>query len=720
MTITKMVAVVCAIIAPGISCLMAQSNSWEQTGFPQQYSTTIWGMHVLANGTVFAGTLDGLLRSTDNGETWKSVLQTGATQFIASTSHNTVFCNAGDGGGLFRSTDNGDSWVLIGPNGLNGSIHGLAISANDDIFIGDVWSSGIYRSSDSGNSWTQLTTGFTGSYSPIQIVVSHTTPQETLFLTAQDLSSYLTTLYRSTDNGNTWSAMTSASSITNLFVHSNGYLFFKGPSGLMRSTNNGTLWQVVWAYDYNSQGMISLPSGDIWAGYNLDFWVWGTPIFRSTDNGKTWASFDTVGVGSIYIFVKCLDGSILMATEPTGLFKTANGGTTWHQVNSGFPNPTARISAISGNKDGLMLAGTVKAGSFVSTNAGANWTRNYPGHYTSISRIIFHPSGLIFAGGSYLQYSADSGNHWPVDASGIMSSDLALDRNGNIYSAGYGSGVQFSSNAGATWTPLPCPGDHFDKIHVTNQGVIVALTSTLNPRGNIVTYYTRRSTDKGLTWFTVSPGGDRNIVYDYTSTHSGALFAATGSGIYCSLDSGTTWNSSNIGLPSFDARVFAVDSLDILYAGTNDHGVYRSTNQGNNWEPFNKGLTDSVITSLYSDPNGYLFAGTYNRGIFKTVQKTTTIAHTPNPFPAASALFQNFPNPFNPSTTVSYSIRHSSLVNLRVFDVLGREVAVLVNMKQEPGLHRIEWKADGVPSGIYYYRLSSEGQSTTRTMVLIR
>ena len=71
-------------------------------------------------------------------------------------------------------------------------------------------------------------------------------------------------------------------------------------------------------------------------------------------------------------------------------------------------------------------------------------------------------------------------------------------------------------------------------------------------------------------------------------------------------------------------------------------------------------------------------------------------------------LEQNFPNPFNPTTKISYSIKEEGLVKLKVYDMLGKEVATLVNEKQPEGYYEVEFSANGgLPSGIYFYKMQA-------------
>jgi hypothetical protein len=88
--------------------------------------------------------------------------------------------------------------------------------------------------------------------------------------------------------------------------------------------------------------------------------------------------------------------------------------------------------------------------------------------------------------------------------------------------------------------------------------------------------------------------------------------------------------------------------------------------------------------------------------------------------PSTTTLEQNYPNPFNPSTTIQYSLSSSGLVTLEFFDVLGRKIVTLINSKQSSGSHQVHWDANGLPSGIYFYRLQCNSTIIAKKMLLIR
>ena len=83
-------------------------------------------------------------------------------------------------------------------------------------------------------------------------------------------------------------------------------------------------------------------------------------------------------------------------------------------------------------------------------------------------------------------------------------------------------------------------------------------------------------------------------------------------------------------------------------------------------------------------------------------------------------LYQNYPNPFNPTTVIRYELPSSSYVELRVFDVLGRDVATLANGVQSTGIHEVEFNASGLPGGFYFYSLQTKEYTKTKKMILLK
>jgi hypothetical protein len=148
---------------------------------------------------------------------------------------------------------------------------------------------------------------------------------------------------------------------------------------------------------------------------------------------------------------------------------------------------------------------------------------------------------------------------------------------------------------------------------------------------------------------------------------------------------------------------------------------------------------DTVITmdtiNLYFDGSDYFSSDSvYTWYVESTDNKDTTESVTRSTFTAPSVvgvndeenlpdnfyLYQNYPNPFNPVTKIIYSLKKTGLVHLTVYDLLGRRVAVLINRIQSVGKHEIVFSGTDLPSGIYYYRLQTEGEVMIKKMILLK
>lgn len=103
-----------------------------------------------------------------------------------------------------------------------------------------------------------------------------------------------------------------------------------------------------------------------------------------------------------------------------------------------------------------------------------------------------------------------------------------------------------------------------------------------------------------------------------------------------------------------------------------------------------------------------------------SINKTVGIAGDQSLTPTSFHLAQNYPNPFNPTTAISYQLSAVSFVTLKVFDVLGREVAVLVNEVRQPGVYTVRWDASSFPSGVYLYRLEAGDFRAARKLMLLK
>jgi hypothetical protein len=135
------------------------------------------------------------------------------------------------------------------------------------------------------------------------------------------------------------------------------------------------------------------------------------------------------------------------------------------------------------------------------------------------------------------------------------------------------------------------------------------------------------------------------------------------------------------------------------------------------------GLPNSSIADLEvrTIPGGYeLWMSCLSRGIAVLTVPYNPTSVSETPAPSTFSLAQNYPNPFNPKTVIEFRVPSFGSVSLKVFDVLGREVATLVDDNLAPGEHEVRWDASGVASGVYLYQLRMGSYSETRKLVLLR
>jgi hypothetical protein len=148
--------------------------------------------------------------------------------------------------------------------------------------------------------------------------------------------------------------------------------------------------------------------------------------------------------------------------------------------------------------------------------------------------------------------------------------------------------------------------------------------------------------------------------------------------------------------------------------------VRRSTDSGTTWERFNiPGMNGNCYTIVAHE--GDLYVGCNYAPVYKRPVDEVLVGVGPgSSIPRAYELLPNYPNPFNPTTVVSYQLPATSDVRLSVYDLLGREVAVLVNGKEAPGKYEVTFDARNLASGMYLYRLTAGSFGETKKMFLVK
>jgi len=140
-----------------------------------------------------------------------------------------------------------------------------------------------------------------------------------------------------------------------------------------------------------------------------------------------------------------------------------------------------------------------------------------------------------------------------------------------------------------------------------------------------------------------------------------------------------------------------------------------------NWLLVNQGMSFIETRDFEVDAKGYVYAGT-KESVWRTRTNTiiTDIETEDNLIPEKVYLSQNYPNPFNPSTTIKYQIPQYGFITLKVYDILGKEVAILVNEEKQSGSYEVEFNGAYLSSGIYIYRITSGNFTSSKKLILLK
>jgi len=376
------------------------------------------------------------------------------------------------------------------------------------------------------------------------------------------------------------------------------------------------------------------------------------------------------------------DGAIFIAGLYMGVLVSEDEGATWTPV--GGPGDPIEMVATPG--------GTVVAtdnwgyGVWVTADKGGTWDRVIVhDQYEWVSQLAVHPlTGDIYAavnneGG--LHYSYDGGYHWqPVATSPICVDywDLAAGGNAGIWVKG-DAGLWRSDDYAASWVSLDLPAEaEFGGQLAFAPSFALFLTGwdTTNGYAHLL-----RSWDFGDTWVELSGG-----------------LPGQEWGCYGDIVFGNDWGT-----------MLMADECS---------GIYRSTDMGDNWTLYTEGLTATDIIALVDGPSGVHYAASLSSGVFKNARDA--VAAPPTPAVPRALLAQNHPNPFNPSTTLSFTLAVASLARLTLHDAQGRLLRVLADGRFDAGTHGLQLDAAGLASGSYVYRLEANGEVQARRLTVLK
>jgi hypothetical protein len=229
-----------------------------------------------------------------------------------------------------------------------------------------------------------------------------------------------------------------------------------------------------------------------------------------------------------------------------------------------------------------------------------------------------------------------------------------------------------------------------------------------------------RTSDGGKTWQKQYSESSAHLTsVFFTDLNNGTAVGHSGT-ILQTTNGGQNWTGGSNGSTEGYHDVYFTDVNNGWVVGWN--GVLlHTTNGGSDWTYQSIGTSNHLYGISFFDSNNGIIVGSKSI-ILRTTNGGATFVQQDNysTFPQNFFLSQNYPNPFNSSTTISFDLPFQSFVTLKVFDIIGNEVAVIFSDEMQAGNHTCKLNSDDLNSGIYFYRLQAGSFSETKKLVILK
>jgi photosystem II stability/assembly factor-like uncharacterized protein len=424
--------------------------------------------------------------------------------------------------------------------------------------------------------------------------------------------------------------------------------------------------------------------------------------------------------------VYVVDGSAGLLILENDLYSIPGGGVAWEPQSSGTTENLrgvyfvdAAIGWVVGD-DGTVLS---------TQDGGENWLPQTSGTGENLFAVYFADAmtGWIAGRAGVIRKTTDGGDTWVAQNSGTSEQirDLQFVNHAVGWAVGSSGVIRKTIDGGENWQSQASGTSEIlesvsfvDALH----GWVAGLADGL----------TLRTADGGDHWQAVYiPGGGYLSSVSFVDEQVGWV-ASWAAAVFKTTDGGTTWfeQHSDPETPYSGLNdIFFID-LDhgwVVGADALEGRSWSTTDSGNTWTEMHGGREHYLQSVHFVDPyNGWAVG--HDGTILRATSPLTSVSEGPV-YPVAGAdqalLYGNYPNPFNPATSIVYELPERASVSLKIYNILGQEVRTLVDHIESPGYKSIVWdgldsQGQTVGSGVYLYKLRVGNEVTSKKMMLLR
>jgi photosystem II stability/assembly factor-like uncharacterized protein len=615
-----------------------------------------------------------ILKTTDGGESWQ-ITDSGFENTLRKIQmvSPAVGYILGDQGTFLKTVDGGQTWNIIGVDGqLQLSLMHFADPQNG-LVIG--LNNGIYITNDGGETWTRKEPEGSYRYQTAYMI----SPDNLVVTTYQQLNTFSEgILVTSVDGGDSWNMEWTGAYVTNSIGFESpevGYVFFN--YARYRTSDGGKNWtkQLIGSDKY--AGIIHPPGAwyadGVWffrdnAGYvykNENLETGSATLIRSPDFSRF--NYITRHTTGLYLL------------SNNRIYRSRDDGNTYSQVYNSTANVDSRnrIHFVSNNAGfGVFLRSQIR-----SQSAGDSW------------QVVT----------AFIQHEARS----------FMFSDLIYIDQQTAYAVGADAGL-YKREPMFGWYQLQPPAGNVYRV-ITADGNRVWAGGD---EGNFI-----YSTDGGMNWDQLELPVNAQIREIYRPFGEQIWLLTNVPGLIIKSEDGIHFTLVETGYNVVINSLLIEDQLTMTAVGDQSH-ILTSTDGGETW------VRENAVTDKYPSRYDLLSVVRLASGGMKAVGTNGAILHRSADLtsiepgmdkPDRVSLYQNYPNPFNPKTTIFYRLNQPGAVRIDVYNSIGQLVTAFDKGMQNQGGHSLIFNGTGLPSGLYLYRLSVNGQlAGTRKMLLVK